>query len=418
MMTLGSWGPRLLGLNTRRDASASTGIPLRSFLWFRWVASAVLALGCTLAALRGSTLPLLGLGLALVWPVASNVIIGAQVSSRMKTVTLPVVLALDAVFISVVLAMFGGASNPFSVLLLIWVTFAAVTLPAVGAWVLCGVCTLAYGVQFLIPATEHMHGSHGMLGFDHHLRGMWFAFSLAAVVITFLVTRVTRSLATQRDALERARHMTAVGSTAARAAHELGSPLSTIAVVSKDMAGRFDGDPVLRAQAELVRDEVDRCRHILHRMAAHTGRLVGEQPESVRASSLMEALCKTMDPHRRERFTARLGTDPSLRVPPRAFCQALDHVVQNGFDASGPADSVVLSVKGTDRSVCFSVMDRGHGMDRETLLRATEPSLSHKEGGMGLGLFLTDSLVRELGGAMRIESKPGAGTTVELEVPR
>jgi two-component system sensor histidine kinase RegB len=114
------------------------------------------------------------------------------------------------------------------------------------------------------------------------------------------------------------------------------------------------------------------------------------------------------------------ASDATIVVPPRATSQALRNVLKNGLDASSDDATILLRVTRDGNAAGFTVIDEGSGMSDEVLAHATEPFFTTKEPGrgMGLGLFLTRSVVGLLGGTFGIESKLGSGTRVAITLPQ
>jgi two-component system sensor histidine kinase RegB len=106
-------------------------------------------------------------------------------------------------------------------------------------------------------------------------------------------------------------------------------------------------------------------------------------------------------------------------LPPRAVSQALRSLITNAQDASSPSSSVVVAVRGDDRTLAFSIRDRGAGMPDEILARIGEPFFTTKAPGrgMGLGLFLARAVIEGVGGSLQIDSRQGEGTEVRVTLP-
>jgi two-component system sensor histidine kinase RegB len=272
----------------------------------------------------------------------------------------------------------------------------------------------------------------GASAYDAHLYGMFLALAVTAALLAGFVTRLAAALRRREDELREARAAVARGerlhaltTLSAGAAHELGTPLGTIALVAREIERRVSGDEVLhsvREDAALVRAEVDRCRAILDRMAGRTGEPVGEAREEVSLSVLLAAVRDRLHESDAARVLLDEGGEVTLRVPPRAMTQVLENLVRNGLDAS-PTEAVrvsaTLSGEGEGQHVQLRVADRGAGMSPEQLARAGEPFFTTKDvgRGMGLGLYLSRAVVEQLGGRFELRSDSGVGTEVCMELP-
>lgn len=371
----------------------------------------------------------LPLGLILGLEALSNVVAAAAaLRQRAHALGLVALVATDILALTGLLALTGGASNPFNFLYLINLTLAAVMLSAKATWGLTALATLCFGSLFLVQPAQGPHGAHvmhGMPELDSHVRGMWVAFAVAAGFIVSFVGRLTRALARQEAELVRAREretrgqrLAALAGLAAGAAHELATPLGTVAVAAGELEralGRDRPSEELLADVQLIRQQVGRCRDILHRMNLDAGQLRGEAPQVLTAGALAEeALGLRAD---RDRFALEGDArQQPLRVFRLALVAALGNVLDNAARAGPGSIAVRLEARGA--AVSFSVRDQGAGMPPEVLDRIGEPFFTTRApgAGMGLGLFLAQAIVERHGGALRVTCPPGGGTVVELEV--
>jgi two-component system sensor histidine kinase RegB len=221
----------------------------------------------------------------------------------------------------------------------------------------------------------------------------------------------------------RSEKIEALGTLAAGAAHELATPLSTIAVVAKEVERELDGieiPAVVLEDISVIRSELDRCRKILDRMSTESGQTVGETMSSVAASELLRAVNEPYERHPLVRTScSNRAADARVRVPVQGLAQALRGIVQNALDAD-PGDSPIRIAADCDgRALQITVEDSGRGMTREVLQRAGEPFFTTKEpgSGMGMGLFLARSVIERIDGQIDIQSTVGEGTTVRVTLP-
>ena len=228
-----------------------------------------------------------------------------------------------------------------------------------------------------------------------------------------------------RERATRYERLASLTTLAAGAAHELGTPLATIAVVATEVERVLDGLPAtiatpLRDDVRLIRGEVMRCRQILDAMATDAGSPQGEPLVAITSAALVAAVVEQLPaPQRRRLQTTHSGPALPLNVPRDASVQALMNLVRNGLDASTPDTAVHLRVSAEGPRARFDVQDHGSGMSPTVLARCTEPFFSTKPTGrgMGLGLFLAKSLAEHLGGTLTIDSVAGNGVTATLSIP-
>lgn len=340
-------------------------------------------------------------------------------------------LAFDTICLTALLALTGGPANPLSLLYLVQITLSAVILSKEWTWSLGVLAVVCFGFLFWahvrVPVFEAHHSSEG---FSVHLVGMWIAFVAAALLVTVFIGKVSEALR-QREhevlllqgQLARQERLASIATLAAGAAHELGTPLATIAVASRDVeyhATEVSRDPELAGDARLIRSEVERCRSILQQMSARGAEQPGEAPVCLELAGLLENVRCDLPLPDRERVRVVLTGDPGVAVlPAGAARQALAALVRNALDAASEAQPVTLGVARTAGSLEFVVTDSGCGMSQETLNRIAEPFFTTKApgGGMGLGTYLARVFAEQLGGRLAFDSEPGKGTTALLQLP-
>ncbi len=355
---------------------------------------------------------------------------------RVWHMVLGILMLLDLLMLSAMLSLTGGPTNPFAVFYFVNLALCGVLLPARWAWLLGAMAIVAFAIISYqhLPVDELRDparlASIAELGRPHVVGlGALVAFGVCSTVIVSFATRLTRELRQAQEARlqaeelrARSEKLEALGTLAAGAAHELATPLGTIAVAAGELQRELDAS---NAPAEaiddvrLIRDALARCRRILDRMSTDSGQATGEAIETRTAGELVDdVLAELVEGHEVHTRYAADAQQAVLRVPPTALAQALRALVQNALDAS-PAAGVELIVGEVDRFLDLRIIDHGQGMPASVLARASEPFYTTKEPGrgMGLGLFLARSVIERIGGAMEIESEPGHGTTVSVRLP-
>lgn len=393
----------------------------------------------------GVRLPIVALLSVLAFEVLSNLGLTAWLRSALRAGddelagwrmegALGSIMLVDILLLTVLLYLTGGQDNPFAAFYLVNLVLAAVVLPPRWAWSLTAVALLGYAsLRFLHQPLPELHAfgvGPGPADLTLQQKGVPVAFAAAVIVIALFVTRVTSELQEVERELQEARHrqvraerLQALGTLAAGAAHELASPLSTIAVVAKDLelaVRRHGEDGEAAEDARLIRREVDRCRSILDQMSADAGQSSGEEPDRTTTRELFEATLAEL--RFRERVTLDVDAAADalpLRVRRRSLALALRQIVKNALDATAPEEPVRVEARADDDDLVIEVTDRGEGMTEETITRATDPFYTTKEPGqgMGLGLFLAHSVFERLDGRMSFESERGRGTRVRVALP-
>jgi two-component system sensor histidine kinase RegB len=342
-------------------------------------------------------------------------------------------LLADICALTALLALSGGGENPFALLYLVHITIGAVTLPARWSIFLAMASVVAYsGLQF-IPAYElELIGNATLL----HLRGRWIAFGVAAAFICTFSLRMSEALRRRGAELDRARsdaeaaeRLAALGTLAAGTAHELNTPLGTIAILAAiailagELAAQLEGDR--RADAEEIRRQVRRCKEIIGSMLAPRGGADLEEAKEFELAPVLEATVSRWQ-------EGRKGPKPQLaieakaqraraRLPVRAFEQAIANLLDNAAEATEgqKGRSVRVSLSRSGDELRLTVADNGVGVPEPLLRRIGEPFFTTKEPGRGtgLGLYLARHVVEREGGEMRVESDEGTGTRITLAVP-
>ena len=414
----------------------SSGIPLTWLLRLRWITviaqTAAILLSMRLLKDELSAGPLLGL-------VALGALSNLALAWRLKRPepvqpALPgLVLGLDSLLLTGLLYGSGGAANPFTAIYLVHITLAAVVMRGLWAWALGLLSITGFGLLFFwnvhVHSLAHMdHG--GGSGVSLHLVGMWVAFAITAALIAAFVGRVTdmlrqreEELAALRDLTARQSRLAALTTLAAGVAHELGTPLGTIAVAAKELQRSAEAmgqeGTELFQDASLIRQEVGRCRSILDQMADPSGTNLGEDFRPMTWQDLEADLLDGLAPEDR----ARLRCDwPEITLGPtprRGLARALRAVLANALEATPRPLEVRVQAKAVQGTWCLEVADQGSGMTPEVLARVGEPFFSTKPtgSGMGLGLFLARTFAEQLGGELRVASAAGSGTTVLMAWP-
>lgn len=417
--------------DAKRSRLSVPAISLAWLLRLRWVAAVLQAVTVVVClALFRMKLPVGALALLVFATLCSNGLLEAwrRQARHVPEALVPAVMVFDVLLLTALLYFSGGPTNPFSVLYLVNVTIAALVLPLGWAWAIVALSSGAYALLFFehVAASglrAHMAGGE----FSLHLQGMWVAFTLAATVIAYFVSRVARALgrreielAEAREAAARNELLASLTTLAAGAAHELGTPLGTIAVAAGELARELEGTPSAAAlldDARLIRKELARCRAILDRMSGRASD-ADEPLQWTRSADLLQAVKAAVGNARSERLVlASASTELTLRVRGASLAQVLASLANNALDAS--QGDVELRVDAGSERVRFLVQDSGAGMPPDVLKHVGEPFFTTKPpgSGMGLGIFLARAFAARSGGALKLESGLGRGTTAILELP-
>jgi len=384
---------------------------------------------------------LLGIGLPLRWLMLPPLVVAvsnwwiehrvtAGAGKSTESTVIGRIFILDTLCLTAALMLTGGPSNPFSLLFLVHITLAATILNQRQTWGLGALACVCFGLLFWksFPIAELEMQSHGGTA-SLHLIGMWVAFAVASTLVAMFSGRISellrareQSLLRMQEELAKKDRLASLVTLAAGAAHELSTPLGTIAVVAKELehyATHTSPNSAIAEDSRLVRQEVERCRGILQRMSLAGAEPVGEALEELQAREILEFVRGAFAGRPEVRIVADEEARSALvRVPRHAVEQALIVLVKNGLEASANNSMVTLTATIQGR-LRFEVCDSGSGMSEETLRRAGEPFFTTKEPGkgMGLGIFLVRTLTERLEGRFELNSTLGAGTRAAFELP-
>ena len=352
----------------------------------------------------------------------ANIVFSARLPRAIGWVSLSFSLMLDMAALTGLLFLSGGSSNPFISLYLVQVVLGAILLPQLVAGLLTlAACafyaflTLAYWpLKLPAPAIKLMQV------------GQMVAFAMVAGLLVLFIARTSRNLRARDDYLAELRQraieeegIIRMGLFASGAAHELGTPLSSLSVLVADWQrhSAFADDPDLAQELAEANAEVDRCKRIVSNILHSAGSARGEAMESVRARSLIDDVSQDWTAAHPEvpfdRVTEALAM---VRIPAEpALRQALWSLLENAAEAS--PGSVSLTAQVEDEAVNIAVLDRGPGFGTIQLRTAGQLFQSTKGPGHGLGLFLAGNVARQLGGSLHVANRQGGGAVVRLVLP-
>ena len=315
----------------------------------------------------------------------------------------------------------GGVTNPFASLMLAPVVLASLSLPARPVWALAAVASAAYGgllFQFVpLPIVDPV------MAYGLHLGGMWLNFAISAALVAVFVTRTQASLRERerqivelREKQLRDEGVLALGAQAALAAHELATPLSTIATTAHELAREFSGDPDIGRDCALLERQAGVCRGILDRLAARAQS--GTRAHAHSLETWMTNLLvrwELLRPEARAEMILPLAARTRAVRPAEVLDQALFNLLNNAADVS-PDEVELAFVDGA--AFRLEIRDRGPGFSAAAAARAGRARYSEKEGrGLGVGLTLTHATVESLGGTVAVTARPGGGSIVTVEIP-
>lgn len=400
---------------------------LRRLLAWRWIVLAILVL---LVLMVPGTLdipvpqvPLLGI---IVVALLFNAIVQWRTmrSQTASTGELFTQLLFDIGTLSAIVFFSGGATNPLVSLLLPPVAVAALTLPARCVAIISATTIVAYSalMVYFIP----LQISDATRATRLHLIGMWLIFVISAAIIGWLIVRMTRQirdrdaeLAEAREQALRDERVVAMGTLAAGAAHELGTPLGTMAL----LAGELANDPALNETARediaLLRQQIGVCKQIITGLSRRAGAERLDNVESVPADRWLDSLRQHWHAARPQAgsrlIIASDGSAPSIAADPRLE-QAILNLLNNAANATPRPLDIRLSW--CSEYLSIDIRDHGPGFPSEILAAGGQSSFPAHERGSGVGLILTRTAIEQLGGRLTLFNPDDGGALARIELPR
>jgi two-component system sensor histidine kinase RegB len=401
---------------------AGTRLRLETLVRLRWLAVAgqVAAIG-VVQGLLGFPLPLVPALMVVGTSVLLNLVLASRypVSHRLGGRSAAALLAFDIIQLAGLLYLTGGLENPFALLFLAPVMISAAVLPPSRTFAL-GVLAMAMATLLAFVHRPLPWEPGEALAFPLTYRvGVWFAILLGLTFIGVYAWRVTEeardlaaALAATELVLAREQHLSQLDGLAAAAAHELGTPLATIALVTREMQLIGPRDGPLADDIALLAEQVTRCRTILSKITS-LGDERGGPLQSLTLAVLLEELA---GPHRPFDVALRVEMEGESPVPSclrnPGILYGLGNLVENAVDFARHA--VVLRAAWDDEKVVIAVEDDGPGFPPDILQRIGEPYVttrgtgrrakSEEGSGMGLGLFIAKTLLERSGAALRLEN--------------
>lgn len=364
-------------------------------------------------------------------------------------------LSMDVLGITGLLYLTGGASNPIIWVFLLPVIITAIMLPQTYAWYMVIFTTTMYTtlIAYNIPlpsiephapiVSETVHSgmsSYQMLRqahilsdkhyFNLHMFGMWFGFVFSAGLVAFFVVALAkalkiqeRNLAVARESALRDERVVALGTLAASAAHDMGTPLGIIAIVAHELTQEYPehSNPDLYQKALIMQQQINRCKETLSVMSASAGEM---RAESGRSMLLTEYIDNVIMQWRTHKPSAKLNffIDPGVAtdakiIAERTLTHSIINILNNAAEATQSELGIEFHAKWDLYQITIKIRDFGPGMPPELVDFAGKQPVVSKKRGLGVGLFLTYSTISRLGGKLSFYNLDTGGACVEITLP-
>jgi two-component system, sensor histidine kinase RegB len=418
-----------------------------TLIWLRWI------------AVIGQAAAIVFVQFGLGWPVPMIPCLGLILASAALNVHLTVryrraqmldatgaglLLGYDIVQLGGLLFLTGGLQNPFAFLFLVPVTISATSLPLRWTVSLAALAFLMSTALAFVYQPLPWEAASALELPPIYIAGLWTALSCATFFCAMYARRIavearqmSMALSATEAALARAQRLSALDGLAAAAAHDLGTPLATIALVSKELKREMPANTPHAGDLDLLISQTARCREILSRLSNRdTG--PDEIYEKVTLTAMIEDLAQPLrgsdaavDIDARASDSGIETPEPVLRRNP-AIVYGLGNLLENAIDFADK--QVTVQARWNPASVTLTVTDDGPGFDRDVLRRLGDPFVTTRPGydlgggetepgqhpGMGLGLFIAKTLLERSGASVDISNRPvpKRGAQIRVTWPR
>ena len=431
-----------------QGAGAGGRVRLRTLSNLRWLAVAGQSAALFLVYFGlGYSLPFAYCAIAIAVSAALNVVLAIRYppAHRLTNREATFYLAFDVLQLAALLYLTGGITNPFALMFVAPVVIAATTLNLGNVLILAGI---AFASASLI-ALQHLPlpwpAHEALLLPDLYQAGIWIALvigigftSIYAWRIASESARMSAGLAATQLALSREHRLASIGALATAAAHELGTPLGTIAVVARELERALPEKSSEVEDVRLLRDQAERCRAIIARLANPEEAMLGATARLPLGAFLDDISA----PHRGEDLEIRVTVSPPRIDEPvpqvwRApeLLHGLGNIIENAADFA--QSLVAVHASWDDQFLHVSVIDDGPGFAPEIFEVLGEPYITSRPGhhalgetelgpvgsldqheGMGLGFFIAKVLLEQTGGMVKADNPDGGGAQVSIRWPR
>ncbi|WP_198244095.1 ATP-binding protein [methane-oxidizing endosymbiont of Gigantopelta aegis] len=360
-------------------------------------------------------------------------------------------LVIDVIAMASMLYLTGGASNPIIWVFLLPVIVTGIMLPQTYTWnmVILTACiyTILIGFNIPLPAIEpHMpdpalmtpevnhqlHLIRDRHNFNLHIFGMWFGFVFSAGLVAFFVIELSRSLKERERNLAEAREqalrnekVVSLGTLAASAAHDMGTPLGTIAILSHELQHDFPEHrfPDAYQKLKIMDEQITRCKEALALMSVSAGKMRAESGNIMPVSEYLDELLNLWRADN-AKTTLRLFIDPASAAVSNAQIvaeitqtHAIINILNNAAEVTAEDKGIEFHASWTQERLHITIRDFGPGIPPEQLKMLGNQPVKSKKKGMGVGLLLTFSTIKRLGGEIVFSNLESGGAQVEIFLP-
>ncbi len=360
-------------------------------------------------------------------------------------------ICMDVLALAYLLYLTGGASNPIIWVFLLPLIVTAIMLPQAYAWNMVIITSCVYTVLIAynvpLPALAPYMAHHDMSDmtpemslqmqlvedrrhFNLHVFGMWFGFVFSAGLVAFFVVALAktlkereRSLSEARESALRDERVVSLGTLAASAAHDMGTPLGTITILAHEMVEDLPEHryPELHQKLVIIQKQVERCKQALSVMSASAGEMRAESGKVMLVSEYIDEVLNQWRTHKAatklKLFVSATVDIQAQIIAERTVTHSIINILNNAAEATQDDLGIEFHADWTEIDLNLKIRDFGPGLPPELVdFAGLQPVKSNKQG-MGVGLFLTYTTIKRLGGTISFSNLDSGGACVEIGLP-
>jgi len=260
--------------------------------------------------------------------------------------------------------------------------------------------------------------------------GMWFGFVFSAGLVAYFVAELAktlrfqeRNLADARESALRDERVVALGTLAASAAHDMGTPLGTMAIVTHELEQDYPRHryPDLYEKMIIMQQQISRCKEALSLMSASAGEMRAESGRVVRITDYIDDVItqwRTHEPSAKLNYFINTNVDVDAKIiAERTLTHALINILNNAAEASPRELGIDINASWDLYHLTIMIRDFGSGFPSELVDVVGKQPVVSKKRGLGVGLFLTYSTINRLGGKTKLYNAESGGACVEIILP-
>jgi two-component system sensor histidine kinase RegB len=333
-------------------------------------------------------------------------------------------LTIDVLALCALLYYAGGATNPFISLLLFPLTITATILNARYTWLMSFIAIISYSLlmQYHI-SLPHNHASGNE--FSLHVFGMWFGFVLSASLVSFFIVSLRKTIKLKEQQLHEAheqalkdKQLLSLATLSASTAHELGTPLGTISLLSDELEAEITQIAIREELLYPLKQQVKRCKEILSVLSATTGGIHLDGGKKLPVDKFINELLKDWQASHLDCSISIYydGLQPAPQIlAERVLRQAIVNILDNALrESKQPIDCLL---NWDSKNIVFIINDYGPGINEELLQQMGKKPLLNSRDGMGLGLFLSHTIIERIGGKISFSNRKPCGLSTQITFP-